>query len=270
MRLGMEPKLAAKDAISRIAKKYLNFVGALFAVNKNGTHAGACYGWMFQYSVRSPGMDDVEVVTVAQWGFKSNTKQDKDFCLVADNNLHINGHFIGKRNDNMGRDFTWVQYIGVRFANQKLQIDAQKTASWDDAIDRISITYDGESILLPETEDAKNGNLPQPQLLGLGIQMMSLLKLITSSRSRPKWSQRFKLFYSLSNEVDGVLGQTYKSDYVSNVKKEVLMPVMGGEKMFKSGNLFATDCSMAKFTGNHEHGSSLNLELPSSTTRKSI
>ncbi|GKF32701.1 probable isoaspartyl peptidase/L-asparaginase 3 isoform X2, partial [Tanacetum coccineum] len=61
MRLGMEPKLAAKDAISRIAKKYLNFVGALFAVNKNGTHAGACYGWMFQYSVRSPGMDDVEV-----------------------------------------------------------------------------------------------------------------------------------------------------------------------------------------------------------------
>lgn len=64
MRLGMEPKLAAKDAISRIAKKYPNFVGALFAVNKKGTHAGACYGWTFQYSVRSPGMDDVEVVTV--------------------------------------------------------------------------------------------------------------------------------------------------------------------------------------------------------------
>ncbi|GJV52472.1 probable isoaspartyl peptidase/L-asparaginase 3 isoform X1 [Tanacetum coccineum] len=35
-----------------------------YIVNKNGTHAGACYGWTFQYSVRSPGMDDVEVVTV--------------------------------------------------------------------------------------------------------------------------------------------------------------------------------------------------------------
>ncbi|GJV85067.1 putative root cap [Tanacetum coccineum] len=185
-------------------------------------------------------------------------KQDKDFCLVADNNLHINGHFIGKRNDNMGRDFTWVQSIGVRFANQKLQIGAQKTASWDDAIDRTSITYDGESILLPETEGAKNGNLPQPQLLGLGIQMMSLLKLITSSRSRPKWSQRWTEFWDRLTRA-----------YVSNMKKGVLMPVMGGEKMFKSGNLFATDCSMAKFTGNHEHGSSLNLELPSSTTRKS-
>ncbi|GMN41031.1 hypothetical protein TIFTF001_010243 [Ficus carica] len=64
MRLGMEPKLAVKDAISRIARKFPDFVGAVFAVNKNGVHAGACYGWKFQYSVRSPLMDDVEVVTV--------------------------------------------------------------------------------------------------------------------------------------------------------------------------------------------------------------
>uniref|UniRef100_A0A5B7BDE4 beta-aspartyl-peptidase n=1 Tax=Davidia involucrata TaxID=16924 RepID=A0A5B7BDE4_DAVIN len=64
MRLGMEPKIAAKDAISRIARKYPEFVGAVFAVNKNGVHSGACHGWTFQYSVRSPGMDDVEVYTV--------------------------------------------------------------------------------------------------------------------------------------------------------------------------------------------------------------
>ncbi|KAL6989435.1 N(4)-(beta-N-acetylglucosaminyl)-L-asparaginase [Sarracenia purpurea var. burkii] len=64
MRLGMEPELAAKDAISRIARKYPNFVGAVFAVNKNGVHAGACHGWTFQYSIRSPEMDDVEVFTV--------------------------------------------------------------------------------------------------------------------------------------------------------------------------------------------------------------
>ncbi|KAF9603161.1 hypothetical protein IFM89_034494 [Coptis chinensis] len=64
MRLGMSPKLAAKDAILRIARKYPDFVGAIFAVDKTGIHAGACHGWTFQYSVRSPGMEDVEVFTV--------------------------------------------------------------------------------------------------------------------------------------------------------------------------------------------------------------
>ncbi|KAM0008479.1 hypothetical protein Hdeb2414_s0004g00130881 [Helianthus debilis subsp. tardiflorus] len=57
--------------------------------------------------------------------------KDKDFCLVADNNLHINGHFIGKRNKNMGRNFTWVQSLGVLFDNHKLQISAKKTSNWN-------------------------------------------------------------------------------------------------------------------------------------------
>ncbi|XP_021752789.1 probable isoaspartyl peptidase/L-asparaginase 3 isoform X1 [Chenopodium quinoa] len=64
MRQGMEPKLAAEDAISRIARKFPKFVGAVFAVSKNGVHAGACHGWTFQYSVRLSSMDDVEVYTI--------------------------------------------------------------------------------------------------------------------------------------------------------------------------------------------------------------
>ncbi|XP_016564953.1 probable isoaspartyl peptidase/L-asparaginase 3 isoform X2 [Capsicum annuum] len=64
MRLGMEPEVAAKDAISRIVRKYPGFIGALFAVNRSGIHAGACHGWTFQYSVRNPAMNDVEVFTV--------------------------------------------------------------------------------------------------------------------------------------------------------------------------------------------------------------
>ncbi|KAJ6791303.1 Uncharacterized protein M6B38_244115 [Iris pallida] len=65
MRRGMDPKHAAVDAISRIARRYPDFVGAVFALNKNGTHAGACHGWTFQYSVMARGMKDVEVFTVA-------------------------------------------------------------------------------------------------------------------------------------------------------------------------------------------------------------
>ncbi|WVZ86635.1 hypothetical protein U9M48_033387 [Paspalum notatum var. saurae] len=64
MRRGMEPRDAAMDAISRIARKYPDFVGALFAVNNEGVHAGACHGWTFQYSVRNSSMQDVEVITV--------------------------------------------------------------------------------------------------------------------------------------------------------------------------------------------------------------
>jgi len=60
----MEPKLAAKDAMARIARKFPDFLGAVVALNKKGEHAGACHGWTFQYSVRSPAMKDVEVFTV--------------------------------------------------------------------------------------------------------------------------------------------------------------------------------------------------------------
>ncbi|KAH7687579.1 Peptidase T2 asparaginase 2 protein [Dioscorea alata] len=64
MRRGLEPQHAAIDAISRIARKYPDFVGAVFALRKDGIHAGACHGWTFQYSVRTPSMVDVEVFTV--------------------------------------------------------------------------------------------------------------------------------------------------------------------------------------------------------------
>ncbi|ONK73567.1 uncharacterized protein A4U43_C04F32990 [Asparagus officinalis] len=67
MRQGMEPKHAAVDAISRIARKYPNFVGAVFALSKKGVHAGACHGWTFQYSVRTKEMEDVEIFTVTPY-----------------------------------------------------------------------------------------------------------------------------------------------------------------------------------------------------------
>ncbi|KAK9056642.1 hypothetical protein SSX86_024004 [Deinandra increscens subsp. villosa] len=218
--------------------------------------------------------------------FYFHGKKDKDFCLVTDNNLHINGHFIGKRNKNMGRDFTWVQSIAVLFDNHKLKISAQKTSNWNDDIDRISITVDGESVFLPESEGAKwqSSTISITRIQDTNnviVEVENLFKItakvvpITKEESRihnygitgddcfAHLDLKFK-FVSLSDEVDGVLGQTYRSDYVSKVKMGVLMPVMGGDNKFTSADAFATDCSVAKFKGsNRKDGSFLNLELPS-------
>ncbi|TVU38605.1 hypothetical protein EJB05_11988, partial [Eragrostis curvula] len=56
----------------------------------------------------------------------STARRTRDFCIVSDSNLHINAHFIGKRNPAMSRDFTWIQALGIRFADHRLFMGAQK------------------------------------------------------------------------------------------------------------------------------------------------
>ena len=87
MRLGMEPKLAAKDAMARIARKFPDFLGAVVALNKKGEHAGACHGWTFKYSVRSPAMKDVEVFTVLP---ETETVQEMSISQQMNSNQHAN------------------------------------------------------------------------------------------------------------------------------------------------------------------------------------
>ncbi|EEF43622.1 conserved hypothetical protein [Ricinus communis] len=57
--------------------------------------------------------------------FYFHGKKEHDFCLVSDTNLHINAHFIGKRNEKMTRDFTWVQSIAILFGNHQIFLGAQ-------------------------------------------------------------------------------------------------------------------------------------------------
>ncbi|KAK6926622.1 Root cap [Dillenia turbinata] len=206
--------------------------------------------------------------------FYFHGKKDKDFCIVTDSSLHINAHFIGRRNENMNRDFTWVQSLGILFDTHELYVAAKKTATWDDSVDRLALAFDGEPISLPGDEGAiwQSSSLPRVTITrstetnAVVIEAEGNFKIkamvvpitqkdseihnygITGEDCFAHLDLSFK-FYSLSGEVNGVLGQTYASNYESRVKMGVSMPVLGGNKEFSSSSLFATDCEVAQFKG---------------------
>ncbi|XP_004309577.1 PREDICTED: uncharacterized protein LOC101292177 [Fragaria vesca subsp. vesca] len=203
--------------------------------------------------------------------FYFHGKRDQDFCLVSDSNIHINAHFIGKRDQNMKRDFTWVQSLGILFDNRKLFIGAKPTSTWDDSVDRLIVAIDDETISLADNEGAywqsqglritrsKNTNAVEIEAEG-NFKIKAVVVPITEKESVihkygitqedcfAHLDLSFK-FYALSGEVNGVLGQTYGDNYVSRVKMGVMMPVLGGDREFSSSSIFASDCAVARFSG---------------------
>ncbi|CAK9311877.1 unnamed protein product [Citrullus colocynthis] len=206
--------------------------------------------------------------------FYFHGKKDQDFCIVTDSNLHINAHFIGRRNVEMKRDFTWVQSLGILFDSHKLFIKARRTATWDDAIDRLYLSLDNQRILLPNQEGAtwsnstsyegititrsRNTNAVEIEVPG-NFKIKVVVVPITEKESMihkygitqedcfAHLDLSFK-FYALSGDVNGVLGQTYGKNYVTRAKMGVAMPVLGGDKEFASSGIFATDCQVARFS----------------------
>ncbi|KAL0356861.1 UNVERIFIED_CONTAM: hypothetical protein Scaly_1371800 [Sesamum calycinum] len=197
----------------------------------------------------------------------TSRQEDRDFCLVTDPNLHINAHFIGRRNENMKRDFTWVQSIAILFGDHQIFIGAQKTATWDDAVDRLSLAFDGEPIALPASQVAPS-TPPSVRRREEGRRYQQRESRVHNyGISKDDCYAHLELgfkFFSLSGTVNGVLGQTYANNYVSRVKMGAPMPVLGGEREFAVSNLFATDCAVSQFGGGKlSQASAYGLELPS-------
>ncbi|XP_044973567.1 uncharacterized protein LOC123441117 [Hordeum vulgare subsp. vulgare] len=204
--------------------------------------------------------------------FYFHGKKDQDFCVVSDADLHINAHFIGKRNPTMSRDFTWIQALGIRFADHRLYIGAQKTTKWNNDVDRLDLAFDGESINVAAGVGAKWQSTSDPALTvtrttvtnGVRVQLKGVFDImakvvpiteedsrthnygVTEDDSLAHLDIGFK-FDDLTDDVHGVLGQTYRSDYVNKLSVSANMPVMGGVSSYISSDIFAIDCKVARF-----------------------
>ena len=205
--------------------------------------------------------------------FYFHGKRDQDFCILSDANLHINAHFIGKRGgDGMTRDFTWIQAIAVLFDGHRLYVGARKTATWDDDVDRLKLALDGEPVSLPQEADAAWTSSAVPALSitrtkaanGVLVALDGRFKIranavpiteeesevhrygVTSDDCLAHLDLAFK-FDALTGDVHGVVGQTYRSDYVNQLSVSSKMPVMGGAPKYVVSDIFATDCAVARF-----------------------
>ncbi|KAL2468177.1 late embryogenesis abundant protein-related/LEA protein-related [Forsythia ovata] len=202
--------------------------------------------------------------------FYFHGKKGMDLCLVSDVKLHINAHFIGRKSKK-GRDFTWVQSIGVLFGPHQLYIGAKQVSKWKDSMDNMLVQLDQEEIMVPN-DKGRTWEFPE---VGLRLKRLSETNKIqikvdgifdivasvvpitlkeslihgydvTEEDCFAHLELNFK-FESLSNMVDGVLGQTYRPSYQTRVKISAAMPIMGGAHKFASSHLFATDCAVSKF-----------------------
>ncbi|GJN16618.1 hypothetical protein PR202_gb03622 [Eleusine coracana subsp. coracana] len=195
--------------------------------------------------------------------FYFHGKRDQDFCILSDKNLHINAHFIGKRNAAMSRDFTWIQALGFRFADHRLYMAAQKTAKWNNDIDRLEITIDGTPIGIPTEMGATWESTTVPGLTIVRTAMTNSVKDsrihnygVTEEDSLAHFDLGFK-FYDLTDNVHGVLGQTYRTDYINKLDVSSNMPIMGGAPKYVSSDIFATDCAVARFGATNNAGISM-------------
>jgi hypothetical protein len=88
--------------------------------------------------------------------FYFHIKKAESFCLVTDDQLHINARFRGNHNADSSRDFTWAQALDVTFGvGHKLYVGDRRAAEWDEDEDRVVIALDGKPVDLELAENAR-------------------------------------------------------------------------------------------------------------------
>lgn len=206
--------------------------------------------------------------------FYFHGKSNENFSLVSDSNLQINGRFIGHRPAGRGRDFTWIQALGILFSNShKFSLESTKAATWNSEIDHLKFSYNGEDLVVSEgvlslwyspEKDLKLERVADKNAVIVTLkdsaEIMINVVPVTKEDDRVHnyllpaddcfvhLEVQFK-FFALSPMVDGVLGRTYRPDFENPAAKPgVAMPVLGGEDKYRTTSLLSADCKTCLFS----------------------
>ncbi|KAG9442017.1 hypothetical protein H6P81_017871 [Aristolochia fimbriata] len=205
--------------------------------------------------------------------FYFHGKAEENFALVSDADLQINARFIGRRPEGRSRDNTWIQALGIMFGGtHTLSLAAKReVAVWDDAVDQLEFTYDGFPLSLPtghlsswnmsnmitleRTAAANSVTVTLANLAEISVSVVPITEednrihnyQIPADDCFAHLEVQFK-FFNLSEGVEGVLGQTYRPEFVNPVKRGVSMPIMGGEHKYKTSALLSPHCAFCIFT----------------------
>ncbi|KAI3880477.1 hypothetical protein MKW92_006149 [Papaver armeniacum] len=205
--------------------------------------------------------------------FYFHGKANQHFTLVSDSNFQINSRFIGRRPEGRSRDNTWIQSLGLLFSSNSFTFAAKKVANWEDNVDQLVFTYNNQPITISEghrsswsapdsplvverTADTNSITVTLPGVVEISASVVP----ITEQDDRVHNYQipygedcfahlevQFR-FFDLSERVEGVLGQTYRSEFQSPVKIGVAMPIMGGEAKYITSSLVSAYCNNCIFS----------------------
>lgn len=204
--------------------------------------------------------------------FYFHGRRDEHFSLVSDVNLQVNARFIGLRPAGRTRDYTWIQALGILFESHNFSIEATPSAIWDDEIDHLKLSYNGEELVIPEghlstwqctenrlrverTSSKNSVMVTLPEVAEISVNVVPVTKedsrihnyQIPDDDCFAHLEVQFK-FYGLSPKVEGVLGRTYQPDFQNPAKPGVAMPVVGGENRYRTSSLLSADCGVCVFS----------------------
>lgn len=204
--------------------------------------------------------------------FYFHGKINEHFSLVSDRDLQINARFIGLRPVGRSRDFTWIQALGFLFDSHSFSLEAQRATTWDNEVDHLKFTYDGEEVVIPDgrlsqwksskgdiivqrTSTSNSVLVTLPETAEISVNVVPITKEddrihkyeIPKDDCFAHLEVQFR-FHGLSPKVEGVLGRTYQPDFKNPAALGIAMPVLGGDKQYKTSSLLSADCAACLFS----------------------